>query len=61
MKECKKGDKVKCYGITATIDRVISQFKDGDGLWDIEFYDTAGNYRHWKQRFDGGTLVAYKD
>lgn len=59
MKECKPGDKVKYYGITSTIKKVIKQTKV-DGFWDIEFEDINGDYRHWNQRSDGGTLVSYK-
>lgn len=55
--EAKKGDKVRCMGITATIDKILYQeFWDRYG-WDIEFIDTCGNYRHWKQYDDGGLLI----
>ena len=49
------GDKVRACGITVTIDRILYQDHWRD--WDIEFIDTAGNYRHWKQYFDGGELL----
>ena len=60
MKTCKPGDKIKYYGITATIKKVIKQSRDKDGYWDIEFEDINDEYRHWNQRADGGTLVSYK-
>lgn len=49
------GDKIRCMGITVTIDRILYQDHWRD--WDIEFIDTADNYRHWKQYFDGGELI----
>ena len=55
--EAKKGDKVRCMGITVTIDKILYQeFWDRYG-WDIEFIDTYGNFRHWKQYDDGGLLI----
>ena len=51
----RKGDQIHCMGITVTIDRIL--FQDYCEDWDIEFFDTAGNYRHWKQYFDGGILI----
>lgn len=53
--KARKGDKIKCMGITVTIDRILYQDYWRD--WDIEFIDTAGNYRHWKQGFDGGEFL----
>ena len=58
MKECKPGDVIVCQGETVTIDEIIVWYYDEpDGYWDIEFIDTNGEYRHWKQRFDGGALI----
>lgn len=52
----KPGDKIRCQGFTVTIKEIHYQYYD-DGFWDIEFTDTNGNYRHWKQYFDGGELI----
>ena len=52
----KPGDVIVCQGITVTIEEIYCQYYD-DGFWDIEFMDTDGVYRHWKQRFDGGALI----
>jgi len=54
--KAKVGDKVSAMGITAEIGQIIYQFYF-NGAWDIEFVDSYGNYRHWKQEFDGGKLV----
>ena len=48
--------KVPTMRITATIDKVIYSEKWHDD-YDIEFIDTHGNYRHWKQWDDGGTII----
>ena len=58
-KEELKGAVITALGETVTIERVIYQFKERDG-WDIEFVDTKGNYRHWKQWDDGGTIKIKK-
>ena len=54
--KAKVGDKVSAMGITAEIGKIIYQFYF-NGAWDIEFVDSYGNYRHWKQEFDGGKLI----
>ena len=54
--EARKGDKIRCMGITVTIDKILYQDYWRD--WDIEFIDTNGNYRHWKQGFDGGEFIS---
>lgn len=55
-KQARKGDKIACMGEVVTIDKVL--FADYCmGTWDVEFIDTDGNYRHWKQYFDGGQLI----
>ena len=56
--QARKGDKIACMGITVTIAKIIYQEHYFD--WDIEFIDTDGNYRHWKQYFDGGHLIKKK-
>ena len=56
MKTARIGDKVSCMGITAEIGKLY--YSDHyDGQWDIEFVDTTGQYRHWKQIYDGGTYI----
>ena len=54
--EAEKGDKVSAYGITVTIDKLYYSDYD-NGVWDIEFTDTTGHYRHWKQCYDGGEFI----
>lgn len=51
----RKGYCIACMGVTVTIEKILFQdfYKD----WDIEFIDTEGNYRHWKQSIDGGKLI----
>lgn len=56
MKTARVGDKIQCMGITVTIGSIY--YSDcWDGVWDIEFKDTDGNYRHWKQYYDGGEYI----
>ena len=61
-REAKPGDIITCKGIKAIIktihyqDFYKSDRNDGTCDWDIEFTDTNGNYRHWKQYFDGGKI-----
>ena len=52
------GDKIRACGIIVTIDRIL--YQDFWRDWDIEFIDTDGNYRHWKQYFDKGELIPKK-
>ena len=54
-----KGDKIHCSGITVEIAAVL--YCDYSfHAFDIEFIDTDGNYRHWKQEQDKGYVI-YKD
>jgi hypothetical protein len=55
-KTVRPGDAVKCMGVTAIIDEILYQDYDYVDGWDIEFVDDMGNYRHWKQYFDGGDV-----
>jgi hypothetical protein len=50
-----KGAYIKCMGLVVCIDKVLYSHKEMYG-WDIEFIDTEGNYRHWKQWDDGGEI-----
>lgn len=56
--KARKGDKIHCMGITVEIDRIL--FYDYYETWDIEFIDTKGHYRHWKQDYDGGIFLPRK-
>lgn len=61
-KKAQKGDIITCKGIKSVIENIHyqdfykSDRNDGSCDWDIEFTDTDGNYRHWKQYFDGGMI-----
>lgn len=49
------GDTIKCGGITATIASIAFQEPwEWRNAWYLEFTDTKGNYRSWKQADDGG-------
>ena len=56
MKTAKIGDKIHSHGITVEIAKLFYSDCWGD-VWDIEFVDTMGNYRHWKQQYDGGYFI----
>ena len=57
-RKAKAGDIVTCKGIKATIKEIYYQDRnDGTCDWDIEFIDTNGIYRYWKQYFDGGEIT----
>ena len=43
-----KGATIECMGIEVTIEKVYYAYKEREG-WDIEFIDSEGHYRHWKQ------------
>ena len=67
-KTLQHGDKITAFGLSFVIDRVIYQDFFGDvppssksDFWgfDCEFIDTKGNYRHWKQNQDGGTVYRW--
>ena len=58
----KPGDIVDCPLVSkpVTISKIYSQDYYGPGQdegWQLEFEDTTGEYRSWKQRCDGGELI----
>lgn len=61
-REARPGDVVIAKGIRCTIAKIYyqdfgpSDRCDGTCDWDIEFVDTNGNYRSWKQYYDGGKI-----
>jgi hypothetical protein len=49
------GDTIKCKGIVATIAEITFQEPwEWREAWYLEFTDTNGVYRSWKQNYDGG-------
>lgn len=51
-----RGATINAMGISVTIDKVLYAHHENIG-WDIEFIDTAGRYRHWKQWDDEGEII----
>lgn len=51
------GDKIRCKGITVQVAEIIHQDDFGSEGMEAEFFDTNGNCRNWKQRFDGGFVL----
>ncbi len=51
-----EGTVIRAMGITATVKNVLYS-ETWHGEYDIEFIDTHGNYRHYKQWDDGGTVT----
>ena len=51
-----KGATINSLGISVTVDKVLYAHHESIG-WDVEFIDTAGQYRHWKQWYDGGEII----
>lgn len=55
MRDLKPGDVVHCQGITCTIKEIAWQEPwEMRKAYYLEFRDTNGVYRSWKQNFDGG-------
>ena len=55
MRQLKVGDIVYCKGIVCEIAEITYQEPwEWREAYYIEFTDTNGNYRSWKQNFDGG-------
>lgn len=62
MKEAKPGDQISACGKLVTIAKILYQeYWETRDLWDIEFIDTKGNYRHWKQSYDGGHFLPKRE
>ena len=62
-KERVRGAIISALGITCVVDKVFYAQEEKVGTdtgWDIEFIDTNGQYRHWKQWYDGGEIVLPK-
>ena len=55
--ELEPGDTIVCKGIKATIKEIKYQEWWADYGFIIEFIDTNGNYRNWKQCIDGGRVI----
>lgn len=64
---CKNGDMIVLpplvYGRNNrfTIKEVISSYIMDNGGIAVEFYDVFGNYRYYKQDFDGGEYIRAKN
>ena len=56
IKLLKSGDIIVAMGISVVVKEIIYQ-DYFNGKWDVEFVDSEGKYRHWKQEFDGGDVV----
>lgn len=56
-KKLEPGDVIVCGGIRAEISRIIHQDWWIEEGFQIEFYDTNGKYRSWKQHIDGGRVI----
>lgn len=55
--DIEKGSIVTAYGRSYMVERVLySEYWPREG-YDIEFLDPRGGYHHWKQWYDGGSIV----
>lgn len=55
MRDLRPGDKMHCKGIVCEIKEITYQEPwEWREAYYLEFRDTDGNYRSWKQNFDGG-------
>lgn len=54
-RQLQEGDTIRCQGIKATIAKIAFQEPwEWRKAWYLEFTDTDGCYRSWKQADDGG-------
>lgn len=55
MRDLRPGDVVHCQGIVCTIKEIVWQEPwEWREAYYLEFLDTNGVYRSWKQNYDGG-------
>ena len=55
MRDLRPGDVVHCKGIVCTIKEIVWQEPwEWREAYYLEFRDTNGVYRSWKQNYDGG-------
>lgn len=54
--KAKVGDIIKINGVSEIAEIHYQEWYEDDG-WMIEFTDTYGVYRSWKQWQDGGELI----
>lgn len=55
MRDLRPGDVVHCQGIVCTIKEIVWQEPwEWREAYYLEFRDTNGVYRSWKQNYDGG-------
>lgn len=58
MRQLEIGDKVVCQGLAVTIAEIAWQEPwEWRNAYYLEFRDTNGVYRSWKQNFDGGYAI----
>lgn len=62
QRQLRPGDIVKCQGLTVTIKEIAWQEPwEWRNAYYLEFRDTDGVYRSWKQNFDGGTAILIEE
>lgn len=62
MRDLRPGDRITCNGITCTVKEIAFQEPwEMREAYYLEFYDTNGIYRSWKQNIDGGKAVLTGD
>ena len=52
-----KGDLIKANGLSIRVDKVIHCDYFYPEGYEIDFIDTYGNRRHWRQWLEGGSVV----
>lgn len=62
MRDLRPGDIIHCGGITCEVKKIIDQEPwNWRNAYYIEFWDTNGIYRSWKQNFDDGYAELKED